>query len=591
MSEEVSIQIPSFPPFTLRSSLIDKDPVIWVHLLESYIKLFSYLINDNFQYLSIKSKQQLFQFLKNYLFEIYGEKSKIFSLGAINPDIRENERILKEVVFHFIKTYSILKLNLIGESIWYFIGIYIDGNQSTVRGLVDGSYKSKLNDNKKSGKISSISSVHTYLQKKIMNGNFTSDDLTILSQLLGQSINKSTTVDLKGGEIKKSINKKKSIEFVEKFVDKNWIEILEKLFANGRGIHHKISSEIMVISLISLPATQISKLLNDLKITKTSSMISCPLFTSIVISEEFNELIPIHEKIPHLLNGLEDVKVVKQEDIDTLVGIFPDLTIGKAKTILIDNDLNVEKVTNILLENPEVIKFIEEEPEELKQTEILKPTESESARFDSEKLSYTKLSKKTLDTKSLKERTLVAALRMMQESDDEPDDTYDVQDAGVVEEGGATTPIQKAFSNEELFLFSVFKKDGNEPFEKTSRKSSHRTLLKKQTKWSDEQLEGWFKQLLKSPRRYKLLEENYLFGDGNPNRTRKEPVSGQEVSDENITTATKEKEPIKKDIKNNKKEEKKPEKKEVKKTPLNKKNNHNRKSGHSKKTRNELNVN
>lgn len=199
MNEEVSLPIPQYPPFTLRSSLIDKDPVIWVHILEGYIDLFYYLMEGNFQYLNLKSKQLLYQFLKSYLHETYGEDNKIFSLGSINVDIQNNEKRLKQLVFQTIKLYSLLKFNLIGELIYYFIGIYVNKNNSTVRGLVDGTFKSKFNDNKKSGNISSIKSVQGYIEKSIMNGKFSQTDLQILSMLLGQSINSSkTTFSLSG---------------------------------------------------------------------------------------------------------------------------------------------------------------------------------------------------------------------------------------------------------------------------------------------------------------------------------------------------------------------------------------------------------
>lgn len=529
MSDSLTVPIPSYPPFTLRSSLIDKDPVIWVHLLEAYIKLFEYLMEDNFKYLSVKSKQQLYQFLKSYLSETFDEESKIFSLGAINPDIRNNEQELKEIIFQFIKTYSILKMNLIGESIWYFIGIYVNKNNSIVRGLVDGNFKSRLNDNKKSGKISSINSVQTYLQQKISKGKFTKKDLNVLSMLLGQSISSKTTVNLSDGNQNKTINKKKSIEFAEKFVNKDWIQILEALYNNGRNIHAPITKDIMIVSLISLPASQITKLLRELGINNASSMILSPLFCSIIISPEFIELVPgLEEKITFLTDHI--VSQPKDEDIDTLLNILPDIPRAKAKVILQDNDNDVEKVTNLLLENPGIIDDIEvEEEDEYSQDSKDSMKEAinvkETSRFKTEELSFAKLSKKSgaklNDEKSLKEKTMVAALRMMYDSDeDEPDDTYDEQEKTTGDDNEPSR-ITRTFDPKEEYLFTLFKKEGMQPFEKTNRKSSTRQKIRKETDWSDEQIEGWIKMLVKSRRRFKMMEENYLYGTGNPNRAPK----------------------------------------------------------------------
>ncbi|EGV61774.1 hypothetical protein CANTEDRAFT_108045, partial [Yamadazyma tenuis ATCC 10573] len=367
MSQEINLPIPTYPPFTLRSSLIDKDPVIWVHLLEGYVKLFQFLADGNFQYLTIKSKQQLYQFLKSYLFETFDEENKIFSLGAINVDIQKNEAELKKMVFNAIRLYSLLKFNLIGESIWYFIGIYVNKNHTVVRGLVDGSFKSKLNDNKKSGNISSIGSVHSHLEKLILNGKFTEKDLTTLSVLLGQSISTKTIVNLNSGKSDRVVNKKKSIEFAEKFVNSEWVDILEKAYANGRGLHAGVAKNAMIVSLISLPATQISKLVKSKDITKPSMMILSPLLCSIVISPEFGDLIVgTEEKLGFLIPDVLDMQPEDSfageepfpEGLDNLISIFPDLTPDKAKAVLQQNENDVEHVINMLLENPGLIDDI-----------------------------------------------------------------------------------------------------------------------------------------------------------------------------------------------------------------------------------------
>ena len=76
--DTIYIPIPHYPPFKLRSSLIDKDPVIWVHLLEAYIHLMTVLLDPETPKLNVKSQQQLQLFLKIFLFETCEEETKIF---------------------------------------------------------------------------------------------------------------------------------------------------------------------------------------------------------------------------------------------------------------------------------------------------------------------------------------------------------------------------------------------------------------------------------------------------------------------------------------------------------------------------------
>ncbi|ODV97061.1 hypothetical protein PACTADRAFT_1643 [Pachysolen tannophilus NRRL Y-2460] len=195
------IPIVAYPPFKLRSSLIDKDPVIWVHLIEYYITLFQKLIDiyaSRDEKLSVKSQQQLFEFLKTYLGETAEESIKIFSLGSINPDIISNSKILKLYVFEFVKRVNLINLQFNGETIWNFVKVYSklsvlnDKKKSfpvtleLVRKLVDGSLKSKLNYN--SDNISLITTLQKYLENLIGSGKFNKFDLETLSLLLGQYV-------------------------------------------------------------------------------------------------------------------------------------------------------------------------------------------------------------------------------------------------------------------------------------------------------------------------------------------------------------------------------------------------------------------
>lgn len=453
--------------------------------------------------------------IKTYLYETYDEDSKIFSLGAINPDIKSNEARLKHLIFHFIKTYSILKVNLTGDSIWYFIGIYIQGNYSTVRGLVDGSFKSKLNDNKKSGNINCISSVQSHLHRIITEGKFNTKELNVLSLLLGQCITtKYTTVNLNSAtttsETPKSVNKKKSIDFAERFVTSDWIISLEKLYGDGNGIHSHTAKDIMIISMISLPGAKVVKLAKDLGVISLQSTDKSPLFSAIICSEQFQQLIPgIEEKLPFVK---QKVLEPSNDDIEMLINIIPDLSVGKAKSILKDNENNVETVTNMLLEEPELINTIEEgegegeeEEEEAIKQKPPPPSKSLVDRFTNKNYSYTKFEKQT-NKQILKEKNLEIALRSMYESDeDEPDDTYEEGELG-----NKTSPIDET----ERQLFKQFKEKGIQEFERGNRKSQSRQKMKKEFEWSDEQIEGWMKMLMKTPKRFKMLEEDYLYDRG-----------------------------------------------------------------------------
>lgn len=654
MDEEINIAIPHYPPFKLRSSLIDKDPVIWVHLLEAYIKLFKFLLSkeeDATKILSIKSQQQLQLFLKVFLYETSHEATQIFSLGAINPDIKENTYQLKVFVFQFLRNYSLVKLQLTGEAIWHFISIYVFSNPIFVRGLVDGSYKSKFNDNKKSGSISCISLVQKYLQESILNGKFTKADLSTLSFLLGQhGGGTSKTFSLSGpGATSTVINKKgsNSLSFAEEFANAKWIEILEKLYANGMAIGSETSKNLMITSLVSLSVAKIAKLALELGIKNSKTLVISPLFSSIIISEPFKELVPgLEERLQFLRkirlktyddkeDSLAEDNLPSDDQILFLQEIFPTLTKARATTILLQNDGNVETVTSILLENPDLVDTIEE----YKAPKPSKPSKKEKAKisqslidrfsnvgFEKDALMSRQRNKSVDLTESqVKEKTLTNVLRMMYDSDeDEPDDTYDdllatVSTAATGDEsktsskkGGALSsrlavyvddndeekldgvdslgnsiiskvnpatsppPTISRISQQERILFAEYKVCGAPLFEKEARNEdskmvSSRNIVKRETGWSDEKIENWFRMVSRSPNTFKALEEDYYY-NGNPNKRNNTPITSNSVK-KKFTPRPKV-----------------PEKKSRAKNEKNKatKANHNRKSGHNSKTRNVL---
>ncbi|KAJ9093276.1 hypothetical protein QFC19_008403 [Naganishia cerealis] len=601
-TDDVHIPIPQYPPFELRSSLIDKDPVIWVHLLQAYNQLLQVLVDPPELFkLSVRTQQQLQYFVKVFLSETSQEGSRIFSLGAINPDIKANTASLRALVFQLVKSYSIVKLNLTGEAVWHFICIYAAGNGTTVRSLVDGTFKSKLNDNKKSGNISSIPLIHTHLQTIITSGKFSHHDLEALSHLLGQSIaaSKAQVINITGagrGDHKKVNAKSNSTQFAEKFVTGAWIELLESLYGGGSSVHATTIEHVMIISMVSLSPAKLAKLVTGMGINSPEGLKMYPLFSAILISDSLLSLSPgIREKLPFLANLKFSNKVsspsspaIKESDIDTLLDLFPQMTRGQAKTILFDNDQNVERATNILLELPDIISTIKEFQELNLVDETIQPVASSVARFTNSVKGDTLVKRKdpVVSTEELQKKTLSAAIRLMYESDeDEPDDTYDDQETtttgfekDVRQERDKGLETRQAIDANSRYLFLAFKLN-NEALTRSARKSAERQAMRKATGMTDEQIEGWFRLLLKSPRRFKILEEDYFYG-GNPNRRNDKKDETNDTKKTKTTNETKDPKP----------QSKEQIQRAQKRNEANKSSraNHSRKSRHDKKTQGAL---
>lgn len=567
MEEALYIPIPRYPPFKLRSSLIDQDPVIWVHLLEAYIRLCQVLLHGETK-LNVKSQQQFQLFLKVFLAETSEESTRIFSLGAINPDIRTNTVLLRAYVLHLVKQHSVVKLGLGGESLWHFVLIYVEKNATLVRRLLDGSFKSPLNDNKKLGKISLIPVLRKYLVEQISSGKLDHNHLKYVAMLLGTQTNAAgsqiQSFLLTGLQTKKKIvskdkrgNTAGTTPFAESFVTEEWIEALEKLYAGGKSVHSQMIKDTMLVSILALTPVKLAKVISLLGVSGVSTMAIAPLLSAIILSEPFKKVSPgLEERLPFLRNIVkkEIEPPVSEKDVEFLVDMFPLLTESKAKSVLIANDGDVEKTTHILLEDPLRIDSIpdyQEKPIEVSRSELEKGLE----RFkllENETTESVGKKKNTLSAEETKKRTLSAALKLLYESDeDERDDTYDDQEhtSGLAfyeydkkpknkekarlavfdDEHGKSSPPESspaperpAFDKNEINLFGYFKTEGPQAFDRGSRKSKLRTDIKNTTKWSDEQIEGWFRMLEKSPKRFRLLEEQYMYHFSNKKSTQRQ---------------------------------------------------------------------
>lgn len=623
MDNQLAVPIPQYPPFKLRSSLIDKDPVIWVHLLEGYIQLFQLLLSDEVA-LTVKSQQQLQQFLKSFLQETAEETTKIFSLGAINPDIKKNTATLRAYVLAVVRAHSIVKLGITGHSLWHFVVVYVEKNASLVRSLIDGTFKSPLNDNRKSSNISLVPALQASIETQITEGSFDASAQQVLFLLLGHHAAplKAQTILLSGQAKKARVLAKdrdrnmssslSALAFAEGFVRPEWVEMLERLYSGGRSVHAETVKNCMVISVLALSVSKLATLVSTLGINSAESMAAYPLFSSIIISDAYKALNSgLEEKLPFLhslkVDGGTAEEEVNEKDVEFLLDMFPTLTPGKAKVALLKNERNADKVTGMLLDDPLMIESIPEElerpdeepPIQVSQEELRRGIE----RFQlNENETTTPVQKKEqpLSEDEIKKRTLSAALQMLYESDeDERDDTYDDQehntgvafeeyehktsskekarlavfedddDESTNREGTPQNAIANELEKTELNLFGYFKSSGESTFDRSGRKTKLRDEIKSVSKWSDEQIEGWFKMLKKSPKRFRLLEERFA-----------EQFSNRKVSERQLKVKNLIKQASPKpDSSNQKRAHARNERQKSSRA------NHNRKSGHDRKTR------
>ncbi|KAG7925455.1 hypothetical protein KL925_004470 [Ogataea polymorpha] len=534
--EHLDIPIVAYPPFKLRSSLIDKDPVIWQHLLENYIDLFQKLIVISTKKgvkLSLKSQQQLTAFMKVYLSETSEETTKIFSLGAINPEIVRNQKRLKMVVFQFVKIYNLVNLKLAGESVWDFCKVYLrlayenmNVNQSLisvelVRDLVEGRVRSKITS--KSDDVSLVKSLQDYLRLRISDTKFNRIDLETLSMLLGQKIK-----NRGGSKQRVSVGRGQQDSFSERFVNAHWIDILETLYNRGDSLHAQQCFEIAIVSFVSLTSAKIINLVKDLGVVSRAQLIrNFPLVARVVLSSKFQDMNPdLRTKL------FESKSPFDQHKIQSLLDVFPQLTEAQCKTLL-KKYKTVEEAMNKVLEGEEVEEYTEK-----KKAQVQFGKKDFSLKADSK------------TQRQLKKKTLENALRLLYESaEDEPDDTYDDQDlttgAGSLakdedyesdeefaESKHANQERDQSMESLDLTLLQVFKSNP-EAFDRSSRHTDYRNQLKSELKWTDEQIEGWARMLERNPRRFKLLEEKLLDVGGSLNGTLSRKKFRQDEHQEN----------------------------------------------------------
>lgn len=492
----VELPVVQFPPFKLRSSMVDKDPVIWVHEIEVYITYIQTLLQLK-RPLSERSEQQLCLFVKSYLHEIAEEQGQILSLGLINVQITENLEILRSWVFELVNQFGVLSLKLNGGALWEFAKIYAAKNATVVRGIIDGSFKPK---DKKT--INSTALIHKHVKHVISNGKFEKHDIQTLAVLLQSPGKLHEEGKSRKGPLSKVAKAKKRTTFAENFVNLSWIETLENLYANGEGRFSKLVKNLAVVSLISVPIPQVASIGTELGINTYSSLTLYPLFGGIIASPSFTELKPgIEQRFPFLIK--QQNSGAKEADVNTLIDLFPDLTISHTERLLRKYNNNVEEVTALLLEHPEAA--IEKQQDESRH--VMK-NKSKDVKVVSTRDKVGRKSDLHVPDE-LKNRTLTSALKLMYEADeDEHDDTYDEAETFTPEEKGNYDKTEKVF-------WEAYKKDPR-IFAKANRRWPERKEIIKILHCSHEQMEGWARMLEKEPKRVRILEQKYQFRGNKP---------------------------------------------------------------------------
>lgn len=594
---KLELPIVNFPPFKLRAWLIEKDPVVWAHLLETYVQYFKFLNHgNNIEDLNESTHDHLCIFLRTYLKEMAEEEGKLLSLGA-NSDVTKQLQLLRTWVFELIKKCGLMHFQLHGETIWNLVKYYANRNPNSVRALLDGSLKPQINTTRT--QLNWAKQIQTHLKMLLETGKFDRIDLKCFESLLGE-----------GDHTKSNFN--------SSFLTTNWVETLEQLWNKGQGRSSEIVRQLMLICLITSPDKVISKLLKDLEISNIENLVMYPLLGSIILNkayEKYNKslkkdfpFLNVNMSIPtSQYEDIEENYQIDQNNIDSIKEIFPDLTDYQVELLLVKFENNVETLTDALFEDPTIVESIPKEKPKSINT-IKKPLSG--PRYRRERRKSHEESEIISDRHvpdELRNKTLTRALELLYEKDeDEHDDTYDeseVNHANLAEKISLedevdktkstnetnTNKIQSQFEANEKYLWELLKKD-KEIFSRSRRGTKERKNIKKETNWSDEQIEGWARMLERSPQRARILEEKYMFR-GNVKRGKTSYVKNRDENSDNEAHTRPPKSNNNRDRKNpqsTKEDNQQTQQKSKKQFARNEKNkasraNHNRKAGNMKK--------
>ncbi|QLQ82081.1 hypothetical protein HG537_0G03360 [Torulaspora globosa] len=510
---EISLPVVKFPPFKLRALLIEKDPVVWLHCLETYVKYMDYLLfKNNIEKVGEITKNNVCYFIKSYLHEMAEEKAKVLSLG-MNSDVDEVLEALKERILDLVRKCGLLHLQVHGESLWDLVKVYVDQESSVVRSLLDGSCKPSINTQKAS--LNRIPQVQKVLKHLVESGGFTRVDLKAFEGLLSDTPLKTTV-------------------FAKQFLTTSWLETLELLWAKGQGRFSNFAKQLAIITLFSVSAEDISRITKDMGLTTLDTAELYPLLGSLLVSENFRRMKPgLASSLPHFNFNIEETDSPFDESALASIGeLFPHLTKYQLSYLLRQFEGSVEMATNAIFEDPGIIDAIPRQASSgsdhgspLKdENETSEELAIRSSRklHSSENTSGSAVGQEVPD--ELQNRILTRAMQLIYQADeDERDDTYDeaevTRSVGKISiddenENDSTSNSAKITVSEEDriegFLWELLKEQ-RPLFDRSTRGSKVRKWMKKETNWSDEQIEGWARMLEKSPHRARILEEKFMF--------------------------------------------------------------------------------
>ncbi|KAL6942266.1 hypothetical protein ACO0QE_003435 [Hanseniaspora vineae] len=543
----VSLPIVTFPPFKLRAALVEKDPVVWVHLLEAYNMFMAHLIQHReLMRLNEKTWEQLCIFVRSFLSETSSEMGQLLSLGS-NVDVTRNLEHLKRWVLKLVEIGGgAHKLQMNASTLWDFVRVYVETDANTVRKIIS-----------EGGKIDCTYMLHNHLEFLVGSGKFDRYDLKTFESLIDRktttrSSNQSVVAKNNAENskvhtrISQRTKKYDSNKFIDKFVTVKWIEILEGLYNHGEGVHSKTCKQLMIVTLLNCSTQNISSLATQLGISNLPALKLYPLFGGVlwVGFTEKSHFKGLETRLPFLKASVINTNAQssgelstydsrnKQSqhsvDIETVLQVqemFPELPVSKIQQLCPRFD-SAEAFIDALFENPTFVEDLE-----AKNTDFLKETMGLNEFKNKLNISKKKTSDRIYDRgvpDEVRNKTMAAALKLLYDpNEDERDDTYD--DAERQQPGNGAADNNKEtekYNKTEEYLWGLLKTDA-QLFAKTSRKSKSRKELKDKTKWSDEQIEGWARMIERSPARALRLEEKYMFQ--NPNR---KPIIKEEEEEE-----------------------------------------------------------
>lgn len=581
---QISLPIVKFPPFKLRAALIEKDPVVWLHCIETYVTYMEYLLfENNVEKIDDLTYNNLCIFIRSYLHEMAGERSRLLSLG-MNHDVAEQLSILKELILILIKKCGLLHLQIYGESLWDLVKVYVDDNDTQVRSLLDGSVRPSINTQKV--QLNRIPQVQQYLKQLVESGMFNRIDLKSFENLLSEKPLKAS-------------------KFGERFLNAAWLETLEVWWAKGQGKFSSIARELETVTLLSASAEDIVEVSKELGISSVDTLSLYPLLGCFLIDEKFQSMSPgLSGLLPHFHLALQDEETndescyITEESLVAMGELLPSLSKDQLTHLLQKFEGNAELATNAVFEDPTLIDAIAREistegrpstDEESDDAEELELSGHTAAAFENDS---NKVVRKQVPDE-LRNKTLTWAMQLMYQADeDERDDTYDeaevshsvgkisLEDSGESSSIAATSSTLSNYDNIERYLWDLLKQDKT-LFERSKRGSKVRKDMKKDTTWSDEQIEGWARMLERSPQRARILEEKYMFR-GNVKTGKRAYVKKEQQNDDN-SQAKREQKPSRPTNTNSQKPADKKRQQARNEKKKSSRANHNRKAGHDKK--------